>query len=123
MKKIFVFVLVLIPFVGIAQKNVTVKECEQMMREIANLQIIDVRTPIEFDSVSIQNSVNIDYKKPNFKDSILMVDKNLPVLVYCRSGKRSYNAMQIMISLGFKEVYNMQGGILAFKSEFPEKVK
>ncbi|MBP5583235.1 MAG: rhodanese-like domain-containing protein, partial [Bacteroidales bacterium] len=42
--------------------------------------------------------------------------------VYCRSGKRSLNAMNIMVELGFSEVYNMQGGILAFKKQYPASV-
>ena len=94
----------------------------QLINNTKKLQIVDVRTPQEFDSIAIQKAVNIDYKNPSFKDNIQVLDKTKPVLVYCRSGKRSLNAMNIMVELGFSEVYNMQGGILAFKKQYPTAV-
>lgn len=119
MKRLLLLPLLIIPFLGFSQKNISVNESMQMIQDVKNLQIVDVRTKVEFDSAYIQKAVNIDYKNPNFSENILAIDKTQPVLVYCRSGKRSYNAMNIMIQLGFSEVYNMQGGILAFKKEFP----
>lgn len=119
MRRLLLLSLVLLPFFGFAQKNISVAEAMQLINETKHLQIVDVRTQIEFDSAYVKNAINIDYKNPKFQENILTIDKEQPVLVYCRSGKRSFNAMNIMIQLGYKEVYNMQGGILAFKKEFP----
>lgn len=123
MKKLIVAFLLLMPSVVFAQKNISVEESMNLILNQKNLQIVDVRTKIEYDSTYIKNAVNVDYKNPAFSDNILVVDKDLPVLVYCRSGKRSYNAMNIMLQLGYKEVYNMQGGILAFKKLYPKQLQ
>ena len=112
----------MIPFFGFAQHSISVEESMQLINNTKKLQIVDVRTPQEFDSIAIQKAVNIDYKNPSFKDNIQVLDKTKPVLVYCRSGKRSLNAINIMVELGFSEVYNMQGGILAFKKQYPSFV-
>lgn len=123
MKKFLLSLLILIPTVTIAQKNITVEESMNLIQNQKSLQIVDVRTQIEYDSTYLKNAINIDYKNPSFSDNILVVDKNIPVLVYCRSGRRSYNAMNIMLQLGYREVYNMQGGILAFKKLYPNELK
>ncbi len=122
MKRLAFCLLLMIPFFGFAQHSISVEESMQLINNTKKLQIVDVRTPQEFDSTAIQKAVNIDYKNPSFKDNIQVLDKTKPVLVYCRSGKRSLNAMSIMVELGFSEVYNMQGGILAFKKQYPTAV-
>lgn len=122
MKRLAFCILLMIPFFGFAQHSISVEESMQLINNTKKLQIVDVRTPQEFDSIAIQKAVNIDYKNPSFKDNIQVLDKTKPVLVYCRSGKRSLNAMNIMVELGFSEVYNMQGGILAFKKQYPTAV-
>ncbi|MBO7124460.1 MAG: rhodanese-like domain-containing protein [Bacteroidales bacterium] len=122
MKRLAFCILLMIPFFGFAQHSISVEESMQLINNTKKLQIVDVRTPQEFDSIAIQKAVNIDYKNPSFKDNIQVLDKTKPVLVYCRSGKRSLNAMNIMVELGFSEVYNMQGGILAFKKQYPSFV-
>ena len=122
MKKLSFVLLLMLPFFGFAQRSISVEESMQLINNTKKLQIVDVRTSQEFDSTAIQKAVNIDYKNPSFKDNIQVLEKTKPVLVYCRSGKRSLNAMNIMVELGFSEVYNMQGGILAFKKQYPASV-
>lgn len=75
------------------------------------VQLIDVRTAKEFEEMHISNSSLIDIKNDKF-DSIVenQLNKDLPVAVYCRSGKRSAEAAERLIKLGFK-VYNLGGGI------------
>lgn len=122
MKKLLFITLALLPCLGFAQKTISAKAAMDIITGKENLQIVDVRTPAEFDSSAIQNAINIDYKNQNFKENILSVDKKKPILIYCRSGKRSYYAMIAMMQLGYTEVYNLQGGILAFKKEYPDLV-
>lgn len=76
-----------------------------------SVQLIDVRTIKEFDEMHIPNSSLIDIKNDKF-DSIaeIQLNKDLPVAVYCRSGKRSAEAAEHLVKLGFK-VYNLDGGI------------
>ena len=73
--------------------------------------ILDVRTPEEFNAGHIQNAINLDYYAANFRIELDKLDKENTYLVYCRTGMRSGEAMKIMESLGFKEVYNLSAGI------------
>ena len=79
--------------------------------------IIDVRTPEEFAEGHVEQATNIDYYSETFRDELNNLDKNKTYLVYCRSGNRSGNALNIMAELNFREVYNMSGGIIAWNAE------
>ena len=72
--------------------------------------IIDVRTPEEFSAGHLDNAINIDVNSPNFTEEIAKLDKNEEYLVYCRSGRRSLVAADIMKAEGFTTIYNMEGG-------------
>ncbi len=85
--------------------------------------IIDVRTPEEFGAGHIENAVNIDFYSEAFRDMLNALDKNKTYLIYCRSGGRSGNALNIMAELDFTEVYNMSGGIIAWDAEELPTVK
>jgi rhodanese-related sulfurtransferase len=73
--------------------------------------LLDVRRPDEFKESRIEKAINIDYTSNNFKDEISKLERNGKYLVYCRSGRRSSNALEIMKDLGFEDVKNMEGGI------------
>lgn len=122
MKHLFVLTLLLFPIWAFSQKSISSSETAQLIHDTNELLIIDVRTPIEYDSTAIQNAMNIDVKSNNFQENIQKIDKTKPILVYCRSGRRSLMAMNTMQQLGFAEVYNLLGGIIAFKKEFPDLV-
>ena len=79
--------------------------------------IIDVRTPEEFAEEHKENAIDIDFRSESFWDELNKLDKNKTYLVYCRSGVRSRNALDIMAELNFREAYNMSGGIIAWKAE------
>jgi len=78
----------------------------------SDFAILDVRTPEEFADGYIEGAINLDYQAVNFSGELNKLDKNKTYLVYCRSGKRSAGALNIMAELGFREVYNMTGGII-----------
>jgi rhodanese-related sulfurtransferase len=79
--------------------------------------IIDVRTLEEFSGGHIENAINLDYYSETFRDELNKLDKDKPYLIYCRSGGRSANALNIMEELNFREVYNILGGINQLKAE------
>lgn len=87
-----------------------------------DVQLIDVRTPEEYSEGHIENSQNIDYKSPTFGEDILVLDKTKPVVVYCKSGKRSGNSSKILMKAGFVKVYDLEGGILEWKEKGLEVV-
>lgn len=77
--------------------------------------IIDVRTKGEFDESHIENAVLIDIYKKDFPNKIMNLDRNKRYLLYCRTGSRSRYALEMMRNLGFKEIYNLENGILDWK--------
>lgn len=89
----------------------------------ADVTLLDVRTPEEFASQHIDNATNININGEDFENKIKTLDKNKPVYVYCLSGGRSAKAMNKLSDLGFKEVYNLEGGIMKWNAEGLSKAK
>ncbi|MBS1537834.1 MAG: redoxin domain-containing protein [Bacteroidetes bacterium] len=100
--------------------KLAVTEFAEKMKAIPNAPIVDVRTPDEFSKGHLQHAKNIDWNGDSFDSQISSLDKSKPVLVYCLSGARSGAAASKMRADGFKEVYELQGGILKWKgAEMP----
>jgi rhodanese-related sulfurtransferase len=99
--------------------NISVSEAFELIQNNlnnGNFIILDVRTPQEYQQSHIKNAVNIDYNSENFENLLNELDKNKTVLVYCQSGNRSSIAANVMINIGFSDIYNMLGGISAWIS-------
>ena len=79
-----------------------------------NVQLIDVRTPNEYKSGHIKGAKNIDFFSIQFKDEFNKLIKGKPVYVYCRSGSRSRQTANELALMGFKEIYDLKGGILKY---------
>lgn len=77
-------------------------------------KLIDVRTPEEFASGHLQGAVNIPYDQISSRLAEVGGDKGQPVVVYCRSGKRSAKAKDTLEGLGYSHVIN-GGGYEAMK--------
>ncbi len=96
-------------------KQVDANEFEALMADDASVQVIDVRTPDEYAQGAIKNSTLMNFNGPDFKTQLEGLDKNKPVAVYCHSGGRSNQAFEMMKEMGFKEVYELKGGIVAWQ--------
>jgi rhodanese-related sulfurtransferase len=92
------------------------REFQRKLAEDPNGILLDVRTPEEFGSERIPESVNVDVMDSSFIEKISSLDKTKTYFVYCRSGGRSGQACAIMAKQGFK-VYNLAGGITAWTGE------
>ena len=99
-------------------KNYLLKP-EEFKKMILNedVVILDVRTAYEVAGGNIYGAINIDYNGDNFKESISELDKSKTYLVYCHSGGRSSKTRTVMNDLGFKDVYDLQGGITSWKNQ------
>ncbi len=84
--------------------------------ENEQVQIIDVRTPAEFNEGHIPGAVNIDIDGEEFETKVAELDKSRPVAVYCRGGRRSKEAAMYMVGCGL-EVTELAEGILSWKGE------
>jgi len=77
--------------------------------------LVDVRTKAEYSKGYIKDAINIDYLSGDFEKKIQQLDKEMLILLYCRSGNRSRKAMKLMNIYGFKQVFNLVGGVNAWK--------
>jgi rhodanese-related sulfurtransferase len=76
--------------------------------------VLDVRTPQEFAAGHLPGAVNIDSSARDFADAVAELPKDGTYLVYCQTANRSGVATDRMTDLGFTDVYDLQGGIVAW---------
>ncbi len=121
MKKIiFIFLISLVACQNQAQDNseavqlISVDEAKELIKTTENLQIIDVRTPQEFESGNIESALNFNYLDAEFKTKLNELDKSKPTLVYCAVGGRSAKASKLLKEAGFKSIYDLKGGFNAW---------
>ena len=101
-----------------SMSDLSQNEWAQALTEQQKAVVLDVRTQEEFESGYIPKAINIDIKMgPSFIDEINSLDKTKSYYVYCRSGARSSQAVQLMRELGFNNTFNLLGGILDWEGE------
>ncbi|MCX2473515.1 rhodanese-like domain-containing protein [Pedobacter sp. MC2016-05] len=82
---------------------------------------LDVRTTEEFSTGHISKAINIDWKNAEeFKKKALLLPKNVPIYLYCRSGTRSEKAMKWLQINGFDKIRDLSGGFEAWKESGKE---
>jgi rhodanese-related sulfurtransferase len=97
-------------------QNVDGRRFNEILDSVPGAQIVDVRTPEEFGEGKIAGAVNIDWQNSSFAANAQGLNKNIPVLVYCRSGKRSAEAAKWFSDNGFRTVYQLEGGIQGWQA-------
>ena len=95
-------------------KEISVQELKEMRDKGEDFQLIDVREEFEYEVSNLGGTliplggILIEADK---------ISKDKPVIVQCRSGKRSAAAIMQLEQLGYTNLYNLQGGILAWANE------
>lgn len=117
-----IFAMLLIVSCGNSQQQdgiekVTPEAFSKKLEMAEKPQLIDVRTLAEFSEGHLQNALNFDINEDDFEKQLQTLDKAAPVYVYCRSGGRSAKAVEQMKEMGFREIYELEGGILSWKGE------
>ncbi|MBS1646089.1 MAG: thioredoxin [Bacteroidetes bacterium] len=95
---------------------IPIEEFNNKLTELKNVQLVDVRTPEEYQEGHLKNALNYDINGSDFESKLNSLDKNKPVLVYCLSGGRSAQAASMMAEKGFAQVYNMKGGMMKWNA-------
>lgn len=95
-------------------KLVTPEEM-QILMELEDVQLVDVRTAQERVNGFIKNSQNIDFNSPTFDKDIEKLDKTKPVILYCHSGGRSEKCAKKLKDAGFEMIYDLKGGITQWR--------
>ena len=106
---IFLLISFWIPTFAQQAKSLSVEEFDKEVRK-KGVVVIDVRTAREFQSGHIKNAINMDFYAPDFTNKLKKLDKKARVLIYCRSGNRSGQALQLMQSIGFSNFAELAGG-------------
>ncbi|MEL7561708.1 rhodanese-like domain-containing protein [Dehalogenimonas sp. 4OHTPN] len=109
----------LITVPGQVIKEISAAEAYAMVQQNAgkaDFIILDVRTPAEFAAGHLAGAILIDFNAGSFRTEVENLDKSKRYLVYCRTSNRSGQAVAVMKELGFKEVYDMDGGIVAWEA-------
>ncbi len=93
-------------------KNLSASEFKDLAEQ-KDVLILDVRTPQEFQQSRLENAVNIPVQElENRLDEVKKLSKGKKILVYCKTGRRSKIASEILVRNGFKNVFNLQNGIV-----------
>lgn len=120
MKNIITSILFIISIISCTNaqqvKQIDVKTFKEFLAKMPNKTILDVRTDAEVAQGVILNAKQMDFNGSNFNNNIEKLDKTKPIFVYCAVGGRSGQASKILASKGFKEVYNLNGGINAWRA-------
>ena len=119
MKKIMLFLLIVAPFsLALAQtetsSKVVVPAQFQKEMEQEKVQLIDIRTPEEFEEGHLEAAVNIDFLSEDFLKEMAKLDEDRPLLIYCRSGNRSAKATLQLQEQGFSHITDLKGGYEAW---------
>lgn len=99
--------------------NITSMPASEFQKEIKtdSVQLVDVRTPQEYEEGHINGAININVQSKDFQKIVEKeLSKDSTVLVYCRSGRRSLEAAGVLTKLGYK-VVNLKGGIIEWKHD------
>ena len=102
---------------GANYQSINANELQEALKKDRKAQLIDVRSPGEFQSGHIPKSKNINVMAPGFKNQIESLDKTNTYYVYCRSGMRSARACKMMAKNGFENVYNLKGGVMGWNGK------
>ena len=114
--------LLLIGIIGCSSEpkydNITLIEPDEMLElmQTEDVQLVDVRTLKEFNEHYIKDAENIVFDD-NFDQKLEGLKKDKPIIVYCRSGRRSARCAEILAQKGFKKIYDLKGGITQWMKE------
>lgn len=98
-----------------AIKTLPPVEYHRSLENVKKPAIVDVRTDLEFADGHLPGAVRIGIEDDDFLEKLGRLPKDKPVYVYCGSGFRSAKSAKRAAKLGFKEIYDMEGGIKAWK--------
>ena len=122
MKRISILILfILMSFVATSQEVTNALLNTENFKEVVvgkDVQLVDVRTPDEYNAGKIDDAINIDYfDQEAFKKEFEKFDKNKAIYLYCRSGHRSHESAVLLEQMGFKEIYDLEGGYIVWSEK------
>jgi thioredoxin 1 len=96
--------------------TIQANEFSEKIKKDSSAVIIDVRTPHEYENGHILSAININWSGADFEKEASGLDKEKNIYIYCLSGGRSSRAASLLRSLGYKNVYELSGGMLKWRA-------
>ena len=96
-------------------KDIDAEAAGKLIKKQRPPVVLDIRTPEEFAAGHIEGAVNIDFKADSFKAELEKLDRDKEYLLHCRSGGRSGMSKETFTELGFKAIYHLDGGMIAWR--------
>lgn len=97
--------------------QITAAEVKDALDKNEQAVILDVRSSEEVARGKIDRSIHLPMNEIQENINSVIPDKNTKIIVYCLSGSRSFIAAEILENLGYKNIYDMQNGLLAWRSK------
>ena len=99
----------------VAYHKISAEEAHEMMTS-QEIVVVDVRTREEYESGHIENAVLVPNESIGGEMPEALPDKEATLLIYCRSGRRSKDAAEKLLALGYQSVYDF-GGVIDWPYE------
>lgn len=96
-------------------RNLQVPEAAKLLKENPAVIVLDVRTPEEFLAGHLAGATNVDYQGATFQAKLGQLDPAKSYLLHCATGRRSAKARDLMVKMNFKDIYHLEGGIVAWQ--------
>ena len=115
MKKIYIALALIISLNSTSAELWTVSELNESITKLDHeLVLLDVRTQAEYDSGHILNAINISHEQILEDSELLAEYKDSQMVVFCRSGVRAGKVIQLLESIGFEDIIDIDGDMLAW---------
>ena len=115
MKKIYIALALIFSLNSISAELWTVSRLNESISKLDHeLVLLDVRTQAEYDSGHILNAINISHEQILEDPELLAEYKDSQMVVFCRSGVRAGKVIQLLESIGFEDIIDIDGDMLAW---------
>ena len=96
--------------------NIKADQFDQALNDHPQATLLDVRTEEEYQTSHLPNAVSMDYFGDSFLEQLDQMNVEGQYFIYCRSGRRSVRVCTLMVNSGFKNVFNLDGGLNAYEN-------
>ncbi|NMD59117.1 adenylyltransferase/sulfurtransferase MoeZ [Nocardia globerula] len=102
---------------AVAQSTITATELAQLIESGRELQLVDVREPVEWDIMHLPGAVLIPKGRIVSGEALASLPQNKQIVLYCKTGIRSAEALAVLKSAGFADAVHVQGGAVAWAKQ------
>ncbi|NRI65952.1 adenylyltransferase/sulfurtransferase MoeZ [Rhodococcus sp. MS16] len=102
---------------AVAQSTITAPELAQLIESGRELQLVDVREPVEWDIMHLPGAVLIPKGRIVSGEALASLPQNKQIVLYCKTGIRSAEALAVLKSAGFADAVHVQGGAVAWAKQ------